>query len=66
MKLTYQQLLDKLQKMPAERLQDNVTVLLAGDEFLPVQDFQAVEESDCDVLDEGHFVLVAVGRPLGD
>ena len=64
MNLTYQQLLKKLQKMPKDRLQDPVTVGLADDKFLAVQDCLAVTGDETGVLANGHFVLVAVGRPL--
>lgn len=58
MKLTYQQLLERLQALPPERLADNVTIhddsLLY--EFLPAKgtDFQKGD----DILDDGHFYIV--------
>jgi hypothetical protein len=60
--MTYKQLLDKLQQIPSERLNDNVTVWdYWADEFVPVaklvQNKEDSKHLDTDVLDYGHFVL---------
>jgi len=60
--MTYKQLLDKLQKLPADRLNDTVTVWNAWtDEFTPVcgapLNKKGSEKLETDVLDYGHIVL---------
>lgn len=60
--MTYKQLLEKLQQMPPDRLQDDVTVwdYWTG-EFIPVAGIVENKENnphlDTDVLDYGHRVL---------
>jgi hypothetical protein len=54
--MTYKQLLEQLQKIPADRLEDTVTVHDAyADEYIPAVDFVRNENSD--VLDDGHYFL---------
>ena len=60
-KMTYKQLLEKLQQIPADRLDDTVTVWnFWEDEFIPVSALAKNTEGgglDTDVLDYGHYVL---------
>lgn len=61
MNLTYEQLLERLQALPPERLADNVSVVILGDdEVFPATDTDVVKAgSDLDgVLDVGHFYIV--------
>jgi hypothetical protein len=54
--MTYQQLLNKLQKATPEQLSNDVSVCFrATDEFYPVSKLVVNEESD--VLDIGHLYL---------
>jgi len=60
--MTYKQLLDKLQQIPTERLNDDVTVWdYWQKEFTPVCSLVENKENDAhldtDVLDYGHYVL---------
>ena len=56
--MTYKQLRDKLNAMPLDRLNDNVTVYDPhSDEYIAAIDFY---QSDTDVLDNGHYVLSLV------
>ena len=60
--MTYKQLLDKLQQIPSERLNDDVTVWdYWADEFVAVanltQNKKDSKQLDTNVLDYGHFVL---------
>ena len=59
--MTYKQLLEKLQTIPADRLDDTVTVWnFWEDEFTPVCALAENKEGgglDTDVLDYAHFVL---------
>lgn len=62
MRMTYKQLLEKLQQLPADRLNDTVTVWnVWEDEFTPVSgapvNKEGSETLDTDVLDYGHIVL---------
>jgi hypothetical protein len=61
-RMTYKQLLEKLQQLPADRLNDTVTVWnVWEDEFTPVSgapvNKEGSETLDTDVLDYGHIVL---------
>ena len=61
MNLTYRQLLERLQALPPERLEDNVTIAVLGDDDAhPASDTGIVTDgSDLDgVLDVGHFYIV--------
>ena len=56
--MTYEQLINELQKLPKERLQDTVTLFdTAEDEMLTVAGYGVADEADTDVLDTGHFYL---------
>lgn len=60
--MTYKQLIDQLNKLPPNRLNDDVTVWNCwNDEFVPisaiVENKEGSEILDTDVLDYGHFVL---------
>jgi hypothetical protein len=60
--MTYKQLLEKLQQIPTERLNDDVTVWdYWQKEFTPVCSLVENKENDAhldtDVLDYGHYVL---------
>jgi hypothetical protein len=60
--MTYKQLIGKLQQLPADRLNDTVTVWnVWEDEFTPVSGTPVNKEGseilDTDVLDYGHIVL---------
>ena len=62
MRMTYKQLLDKLQELPADRLNDTVTVWNVWEnEFTPVSgapvNKEGSETLDTNVLDYGHIVL---------
>lgn len=55
--MTYRQLLMKMQSMPDDRLDDDVTVFDGNEgEFLPVNGTE-IADDECDVLDEGHLYL---------
>jgi hypothetical protein len=57
--MTYQQLLEKIQQLPADRLQDDVTIFDSFTlEYRDGIDAFCVEEKYCDVLDDGHMVIV--------
>ena len=61
-RMTYKQLLDKLQELPADRLNDTVTVWNVWEnEFTPVSGAPVNKEGsaalDTNVLDYGHIVL---------
>jgi hypothetical protein len=56
--MTYKDLLDFLKTVPESRLLDNVTVMVDGGEYLPVEHV-VVAEGD-DVLDDGHIILCAI------
>jgi len=57
--MTYAQLLEQLQKLPADKLQNTVTVYDPDrDDFCPVNHTEKSEERDNDVLDHDHFYLV--------
>lgn len=60
--MTYKQLIDKLNTIPPERLNDDVTVWdYWTKEFIPVcrlvENKEGNAHLDTDVLDYGHFVL---------
>jgi hypothetical protein len=63
--MTYKQLIEKLQQLPAERLDDTVTVWSVwDDEFIPVcgvsintKDGDTFDTLDTNSLDYGHAVL---------
>ena len=58
MRVTYQQLLDKLLKATPEQLAGNVTVWDVRDnEHHPANFIEVVEEGDNEVLDTNHIVL---------
>ncbi len=55
--MTYLDLLNKLNELPAERLNDNVAVYVVDeDEFSPAHSAVVADEYD-QVLDKGHFYL---------
>ena len=56
--MTYRQLRKKLQEMQESRLDDDATIWdKENDEYKPVRFVEETGE-DCDVLDEGHLVIV--------
>ena len=60
--MTYKDLLEHLKKVEEElnsdeKLNQNVTVYVAGDDYFPVNGMYIADGSDCDVLDPGHLVL---------
>lgn len=56
--MTYEQLINQLQKLPKERLQDTVTIFnTAEDEMLPVVSSGVADQDDMDIIDPGHFYL---------
>jgi hypothetical protein len=58
--MTYKELLERLQKLSAEQLHQNVTVHLTEvDEFVPVHGVCLTVDGECDVLDEGHIILAS-------
>lgn len=60
--MTYKELLNELLKLNPERLEDTVTVYEPyEDEYISVIDTDQAVESQCDVLDDGHFVLIMKG-----
>lgn len=60
-RMTYKQLLEKLQTIPTERLNDTVTTWnVWNNEFIPVATLAVNKQGggiDTDVLDYGHYVL---------
>lgn len=55
MNATYRQLLKRLNELPDERLDDNISVYSAREEeYIPVTSIYITET---DVLDKGHLVL---------
>ena len=56
--MTYEQLINQLQKLPKERLQDTVTIFdTAEDEMFQVVSFGVADPVDTDRIDPGHFYL---------
>jgi len=56
--MTYEQLINELQKLPKEHLQDTVTIFdTAEDEMVAVAGFGIADEADTDLIDPGHFYL---------
>jgi len=57
--MTYEQLINELQKLPKERLQDTVTIFDTSEveEMIAVAGYGVADEADTDVLDPGHFYL---------
>lgn len=59
MAYTYEDLLNRLKKLPPDRLQDTVTVYNPPlDEFIGVSGTDICDEADNDVLDHNHLFLV--------
>ncbi len=57
--MTYQQLLQRIQSMPTERLHDTVTVYDPyEDEYIAVIGTDVCDEADNDVLDHNHLYLI--------
>ena len=57
--MTYKQLIKSLMEIPAERLNDTVTVFDPDrDDFCGVNHMELAAEATNDVLDEGHAYLV--------
>ena len=57
--MTYLQLLQRIQLMPAERLHDTVTVYDPyEDEYIAVIGTDVCDEADNDVLDHNHLYLI--------
>jgi hypothetical protein len=57
--MTYKQLIEELTKIPADRLDDTVTVYDPDrDDFCGVNHSEVAKEEENDVLDPGHFYLV--------
>ena len=56
--MTYEQLINQLQKLPKERLQDTVTIFdTAEDEMFHVVSSGVADPVDKDIIDPGHFYL---------
>lgn len=60
MTLTYRELIENLKALPDERLDDNVTVYVSGeDEFYPLrEDYPFATAAQNSVLDDGHPILI--------
>lgn len=57
--MTYKELLEELKTLTDEQLNGDVVVHLTGvDEFVPVHGVCVAVDDECDVLDQGHIVLV--------
>ena len=57
--MTYKELLETLQNLPADRLNDTVTVYEPYEqEYIAVVHTATAQEEDNDVLDPGHLFLV--------
>ena len=62
--LTWNDLLERLKRLPAERLEDTATVHAGGlNEFYPVEGFGVSKDGDAadGVLDHGHLYLEVDG-----
>lgn len=60
--MKYKELLEKLNKMPVERMEDDVVICLdICEEAAPIKDLVAIQEFHymSDVFDVGHYVLTA-------
>ena len=63
MALTYNQLAQAIAKMPADRMNDTVSILSSElGEIYPIQEFGDVDTVDTDgdiqgVLDNGHYII---------
>ena len=58
MNLTYRELLKALNAMTEEQKDTNVTVYVENEmEFYPVKSIRTVDETETDIVDEGHMVL---------
>ena len=56
--MTYKELLEQLQALPKERLEDTVTVYEPyEDEYIAIIETGIAQESETNVLDDGHFYL---------
>ena len=59
--MTYKKLLEKLQQLPAEQLEQDVTIGWVKDddtsEYFRVESFGAIRPDDDDVLEAGHQIL---------
>ena len=57
--MTYQDLLDRIQQLPPDRLQDTVTVYDPyEDEYIAVIGTDVCDEADNDVIDHNHLYLI--------
>ena len=56
--MTYRQLLKKLQEIPNNRLDDDITIYdKTNDEYYPAFQIKEADEETQDVLDDGHIFL---------
>jgi len=57
--MTYKELIEELQKIPADRLGDTITVYdPEKDDYCGVDNMSIALDNNNDVLDEGHAYLV--------
>jgi hypothetical protein len=57
--MTYQDLLDRIQQLPPDRLQDTVTVYDPyEDEYIAAIGTDVCDEADNDVIDHNHLYLI--------
>lgn len=57
--MTYQDLLDRIQQLPPDRLRDTVTVYDPyEDEYIAVIGTDVCDEADNDVIDHNHLYLI--------
>ena len=57
--LTYRQLLEALDKLPKDRLDDTVTIVVSEDEeYFGAKELAFVSEEENNVLDDGHLIIV--------
>lgn len=56
--MTYRRLIDSLSRIPANRLNDDVTIyIIDQDAYVPVLALEIADEDRQDVLDDGHPYL---------
>jgi hypothetical protein len=55
--MTYAELIQNLKNLPVDRLNDMVTVYVAGEDQFHAVDHFRISDSENDVLDEGHAFL---------
>lgn len=61
--MTYKELLEELNAIDPNRLNDTVTIYEPyEDEYIPVVHSFISDARECDVLDDGHYVLLLKGE----